>query len=250
MTGSNTFISNLSQAARDNPLAAALIGGGALWLLLGNRAVGNAFAGVTSIAEPVAEGGMRAASSAADAVSSTAGAVANASGRAVDAATGAARSMMRTTSDATMEGAAAARDRMAGGVERATETLNHGTETLRSANPLPQLQRSYTGAQSALTDLLDRQPLIIGAIGLAIGAGVANAIASTAFENEWAGPISDEVKEAVKGRAEHVAETAQRAAGEAGREFRAAASETADTLRKAGQDAVQSVRETADTGQP
>lgn len=248
MTGSNTFISSLSQAARDNPLAAALIGGGALWLLLGNRAVGNAFAGATSMAQPLAESGMSAASHAVDAVSSTAGAVASASGRAADAATDAARSMMRTAGDATRDATAAARDRMAGNIERTTDPLNRSTEALRSANPLPQIQRGYAGAQSVLTDLLDRQPLVIGAIGLAIGAGVANAIANTAFENEWAGPISDEVKEAVKGRAEHVVETAQRAAGEVGSEFRAAASEAADTLRKAGQDTVQSARETADAG--
>ena len=100
-----------------------------------------------------------------------------------------------------------------------------------------------------LTDLLERQPLVIGAIGLAIGACCANAFASTSFENAiGAGPVSDEVKEAVKGRAEHVTEIATHSAGEAGSEFRAAASEAVDTLRKAGQGAVQSVRETAPAG--
>jgi hypothetical protein len=41
----NDFMSNLSQAARDNPLAAALIGGGALWLMFGNRAFGSLASG-------------------------------------------------------------------------------------------------------------------------------------------------------------------------------------------------------------
>jgi hypothetical protein len=248
MTGSNTFVSNLSQAARDNPLAAALIGGGALWLLFGNRAVSNAVAGVTSVAEPLAEGGMRGVSSAADAVSSAAGTVASVSGRAADAAADAARSMMRSVGDAASTGTASVKDRMAGSFERSADTFNQGTDAVRSANPLPQIQRGYAGVQSALTDLLDRQPLVVGAIGLAIGACCANALASTAFENEWAGSVSDEVKEAVKGRAELVTETAKRAAGEVGTEFRAAASEAVDTLRKAGQDAVQSARETADAG--
>jgi hypothetical protein len=39
---SDTFVSSLSQAARDNPLAAALIGGGALWLMFGNRPIASA----------------------------------------------------------------------------------------------------------------------------------------------------------------------------------------------------------------
>jgi ElaB/YqjD/DUF883 family membrane-anchored ribosome-binding protein len=248
MTTNDTFISNLSQAARDNPLAAALIGGGALWLLLGNRAVGNAFTGATSLAQPLAESGMRGISSAADAVSGAAGAMASAGGRAADATTDAARSIMRGATDAAADAASAVRDRATDTLERTSDTLGRGGEALRSANSMPRIQQGYAGAQSALTDLLERQPLVIGAIGLAIGACCANALASTAIEDEWAGPVSDELKEAVKGRAERVAETATRAAGEAGSEFRAAASEAVDTLRKAGQDVVQSVRETGTAG--
>ena len=68
------------------------------------------------------------------------------------------------------------------------------------------------------------------------------------LENNLAGALSDELKEAVKGRAEHVAETAQRAAGDIGSDFRAAASEAADKLRKTGDKAVQTVKETVDAG--
>jgi hypothetical protein len=239
MTDSSTFISNLSQAARDNPLAAALIGGGALWLLLGNRAIGNAFGNAASVAQPLAESGMRG-------VSNAAGTVTGASGRAAETATDAARAMMRTAGNAATEGAGVVRDRVADTYDRATDTLHSGANALRSADPLPRIQRGYAGAQSALTGLLERQPLAIGAIGLAIGAGVANAIASTNLEKEWAGPLSDEVKDAVKGRAERVATTAQRAAGDATSEFRAAANEAADPEPKAGQDTVQSVRDKAD----
>ena len=38
MSGMQTgFLDNLREAVRENPLAAALIGGGALWLLMGNE---------------------------------------------------------------------------------------------------------------------------------------------------------------------------------------------------------------------
>jgi hypothetical protein len=245
----NNFVSNLSQAARDNPLAAALIGGGALWLLLGNRTLGGAVAGASSLAQPLAETGMRGMSSAADTLSSAANTVSSAAGRAVDAATDTAQSMMRNASEAAATGSAAVRERLAGTAEQTADAVGQGKESLRAANPMPQLQQGYADARSALTDLLERQPLVLGAIGLAIGAGVANAIASTALENEWVGSTSDEVKETFKGRAEQVAETAQRAAGEVGSEFRAAATEAADTLRKAGREAIQSVRETTPAGQ-
>lgn len=246
----DNFVSNLSQAARDNPLAAALIGGGALWLLLGNRGIDSAIASARSVAQPLAETGMRGMSSAADTLSSAADAISNATGRAADAATDAARSTMRNASEASATGSTAIRDRIDSAAERTTDALGQGKETLLAANPIPHLQQGYEGAKSALTKLLDGQPLVLGAIGLAIGAGVANAIASTALEKEWIGSTSDEVKETIKGRAEHVAEAAQRAAGEVGSEFRTAATEAADTLRKAGREAVQSVRETARAEQP
>lgn len=223
----NTFVSNLSQAARDNPLAAALIGGGALWLMFGNRALG----GVASVVQPLAETGLRGVSNAADAVTS-------ASGRATDAVLDTARSVTHTAGEALASSASAVRD----GV---TDAVTHTAETLRATpNPVRGFEKGYAGAQSALTDLLERQPLVLGAIGLAIGAGVASAFASRALENEWAGSLSDDVKDAVTERAKHVAETAQRAAGEIGNDFRAAAGEAADKLRTAGADAVRTVKDT------
>jgi hypothetical protein len=233
----NTFISSLSQAARDNPLAAALIGGGALWLLLGNRPIGNALGGIASAAQPLAESGMRGVSSAADAA-------ANVGRSASESVADGARSASRATGETMSDGASALRDRMSETINRASEGFSRAAETLSAApNPMPHLQKGYAGAQSALTDLFERQPLALGLIGLAIGAGAATAVASTAFENEWAGSLSDDVKEAVKDRAEHVAETAQRAAGEAGSEFRAAAGEAVSGLRKAGEEAVQTAQD-------
>jgi hypothetical protein len=42
-------------------------------------------------------------------------------------------------------------------------------------------------AQSTLADMLERQPLVLGAIGLAIGAAVAGAFRTSGLENEWIG---------------------------------------------------------------
>jgi hypothetical protein len=231
--GTDTFISSLSQAVRENPIAATLIGGGALWFMLGNRPISRA----ASAAQPLAESGMRGISNAA------------AGGRAADAV----METARAAGEAASSGAAAASDRMAETFDRTADSVNRATgklgragETLRPPlNPLPHLQRGYANAQSTLADLFERQPLVLGAIGLAIGAGAASALARTSFEDEWAGSMSDEVKDAVADRAEHVAEAAQQAASEVGGEFRAAAGEAADKLRKAGAETVQTAREEA-----
>ena len=66
MSGSQgSFIDGLTAAARENPLAAALIGGGALWLLIGSDKLKNAAGSVTSAAAPLADLGARAQRSAA-----------------------------------------------------------------------------------------------------------------------------------------------------------------------------------------
>ena len=66
MSGSQgSFIDGLTAAARENPLAAALIGGGALWLLIGSDKLKNAASSVTSAAAPLADLGARAQRSAA-----------------------------------------------------------------------------------------------------------------------------------------------------------------------------------------
>lgn len=247
----NTFISSLSQAVRDNPFAAALIGGGAVWLMFGSRPIGSALGGVASVTQPVAESGKRSAARAVDTVTGAADAMASAGSRAADAITESTGSAARAAGDAAMSGTSVVKEHVSETFSQAADNMNHvvgrAAETLRSVpNPLPQLQKGYVSAESTLTNLFERQPLVLGTIGFAIGAGVASAFASTALENEWAGPLSDDVKDAVKERAEHVAEATHRAAGEAGSEFRAAAGDAAEKLRKAGEDAVQTVRETAD----
>jgi hypothetical protein len=48
--------------------------------------------------------------------------------------------------------------------------------------------------QNDLGALFERQPLVIGAVGLAIGAGIAAAFPTTEVESRLAGETSDQVK--------------------------------------------------------
>jgi hypothetical protein len=86
------------------------------------------------------------------------------------------------------EGAAYARDSFG--------QLGSGKETLAKA-------------QSSLADMLEQQPLVLGAIGLAIGAAVAGAFRTSDVENEWIGDLSDDVKADLNTRRSGLAESAR-----------------------------------------
>jgi hypothetical protein len=53
MSPQNDFLNSLVSAARENPLAATLVGGGALWLLVGNEKLKNAAATATAATSPL-----------------------------------------------------------------------------------------------------------------------------------------------------------------------------------------------------
>jgi hypothetical protein len=220
----STFLDDLSAAARDNPLAAALIGGGALWLLMnksGTRVAESAYAEAVG---PAAEDGLRGLKNATSAGRDAAG-------------------------DLIERGRAAANELgegIASGARSLKDTVTDRTsDILRSAPDAFRLvDKNYSEAQSALTTLFERQPLVIGAIGVAIGAGIASSAAVSKLENEWAGPASDAVKEAFKARAGEAAQPAIDAANEIKRDVCAAGEESFDKLREIATDAARAVGST------
>jgi len=161
------FIKDLGDAARRNPISAALIGMGAVWLLTGGR--------------PVERGGdlFRAAGldRASEAAKNT---MAGAMSSATDA--------FDATTNAVREGAA--------------DTLQHASRLgAEYRNALPNPADMIDSARDRLGDLFEAQPLALGAIGLAIGAGIAAALPTTAIEESYLG----EASAAVKGRASDIA---------------------------------------------
>jgi hypothetical protein len=77
-------------------------------------------------------------------------------------------------------------------------------------------------ARSNLAELFRTQPLALGAVGLAIGAGIAAALSSTEAETDYLGETSDAFKERAQAL---VAEQASRAAAAAESGISAAAEE-------------------------
>jgi uncharacterized membrane protein len=149
------FIKDLGDAARRNPVSAALIGMGIVWLFAGKAGVRPA-----DLLE---------------------------------------RTGLDRLPDAATNAMSATRDRVASAADVVRETGSDGMETATRmaseyANALPDSADVLGTVRGNLTDLFKAQPLALGAIGLAIGAGIAAALPSTDIENSYLGETSETLK--------------------------------------------------------
>jgi hypothetical protein len=170
-TGS-VFIRDLGEAARNNPVSAAFIGMGILWLFTGRKTVERA-------GEFVRRAGVDR--------------IPDATGNALDAA----RSTLRDGAELIGDGVSSAREAFrygsAAALDRAGDFARQGGD---AASTVPGYATDVLySVRSNLTELLRAQPLALGAMGLAIGAGVAAALPLIALESELLGESSDTVKE-------------------------------------------------------
>jgi len=232
------FFGSLVSAVRDNPLAAALIGGGALWLLIGEKKLKGAASSATAAASSAANAGTRNLREAASRFRTTAAPPTapemdhNDSFRIGETL----RQTGTAASDAISGAAHKVRDRLDEGIAYAQENFG------RLGNPLPG-KEAFTKAQSSLTDLLERQPLVLGAVGLAIGAAVAGAFRISDVENKWVGDLSDGVKADLNGRAGAVTQSLREASDTLKDELRDTGAEAVDRVKQAGIDAADAARE-------
>ena len=136
---------------------------------------------------------------------------------------------------------------MSGAAETVSERFDEGVAGAREmfdrvGRALPR-KETLRQAQSSLSDLLERQPLVLGAVGLAIGATVAGALAKSGLENEWVGDLSDSLKADLKVRAGAVSQSVREGADTLKAEFEDAGAEYVDRVKQAGQDAMEAARE-------
>jgi hypothetical protein len=241
MIGSQgSFLDSLTAAARENPLAAALLGGGALWLLIGSDKLKNAAGSITSATAPIADLGARAQKSTFSSWEDSYGSMRNRASRMQEEAS-------HTVNEAVQNASTAASDAISGAAETMSERIDEGVAGAREmfdrfGRALPR-KETMTQMQSSLSDLLERQPLVLGAVGLAIGATVAGALAKSGLEDEWVGELSDGLKADLKERAGAVSQSVREASDTLKAEFADAGAEYVDRVQQAGQNALDAGRE-------
>lgn len=240
------FVDDLNGAVRENPIAAGLVGMGVLWMLFGSRRVsriGRAIPrGVRRAAGSIGSAGMAGGGAMAGGLSAAASSIVDAAGYVGDNISSGLQSMgsaMRDTFASrdnyhAPEGYYPEETRNAAwrdGLDAVRETS--GDFVQRGADFGKSMQRN-------LTDTLERQPLLLGAIGLAIGAGVASAFPSTRIEGKWMGASGDAAREKLQEFASDATEAAKARAGEVFDEVKQEAAAQGLTL-SAGKDALSGV---------
>jgi len=202
--GGLPLISDLGDAMRRNPVSTALIGMGLLWLFTGDRAR----VGAANVARKA--GLDRVPDVAADAIDRVGEHFADVGGKMSEVgeqAAAAAGDMARTV-----------RDRGADAFDRASEF----------GRAIPEAGADLlTEARDRLSTLFHEQPLLLGAVGIAIGAGIAASLPSTEVEAELFGETSDDLKAQARG-------FAARATERAGAVARDVASAAAEEARRQG----------------
>ncbi|MBP1294240.1 hypothetical protein [Bradyrhizobium elkanii] len=237
MSEKSGFIDSLVTAAKDNPVAAVLVGGGLFWLMTGDEKMRTAAKSFTAAMTPARDLGAKAAQSAAS-VLETSPPTAPDLDDETHRAAGAMRKAAGAASDAVSDTAEKVKGRLNDGVAYARETLSGIADS--SAG-----QQAYEKAQSSLAAALERQPLLLGAVGVAIGAAVAGAFRVTALESETMGKLSDDFKNDLGVRTEAVAQSLREASDTVKAEFADLGTEAFDRARQAGLDAVDAAREAA-----
>ncbi|WP_291692162.1 hypothetical protein [Bradyrhizobium sp.] len=120
-------------------------------------------------------------------------------------------------------------DRFDEGVAFAREQLG------KLGNPLP--KDGLFKAQWSLANLLEREPLLVGAISLVIGAAIAGAFRVSDLENEYVGKLSDGLKDDLGKRGTAVSQALREASDTVMAEAGDAGAEAADRVKRAAADA-------------
>lgn len=196
------FMSGLQDAIQKNPISAALIGVGFLWIFAGGKNITAAAALFPAAAKGAA--------------SSIGASWQRSSELASDAAEG-----LRSVGASALEGV---KSTVSDAKEAAGEMFDadnkNGPRNRRAGNSIPAQQdkTAFNGLaasmQQNLSETFERQPLLLGAIGLAVGCAMAAALPSTSMEDEWVGSAAERTKaqaaEFASNAAAKVVDTAER----------------------------------------
>lgn len=216
--GGADFFRNFGRQVRDNPIPTVLVGAGMAWLMMANNRPASSGMGGRAGGQGLME---RAGAAASDAGTS----VWESSQMAMDrlgAAAASGRTAARDASDRVADAVGRAGDAVSSAYASASGTAAAMAQSTASFG------RSSVSTGRSVYDFLRDQPLVLGAIGLAIGAVLGAALPASEAENRLMGDASDELKQRAS---EAAREQTQRASDK----LAEAARETADQAKSASE---------------
>jgi hypothetical protein len=227
-SGVSRAAGNLGAQVRDNPLPLALVGLGLAWLMSGKG---------RPHVRSSADGGYRSrAYDGPDAAASYGGQPGEEADENGDGASlfGGMQERFDDASGRMGEAADAARSALGSAADRVGDTAhtlwNSGRAGAGSGGRMGARaydtavhrgEEAYAGLRNGFLDLLEREPLAIGALGVAVGAAIGAMLPSTRTEDRYLGEARDDLLERTGDtmqrqarRADHIAQSAFRAAAE------------------------------------
>lgn len=213
-------------------MAAALVGGGLLWLMTGDEKMRTAARSFTAAMTPARD--FSAKPAAAPVFQSSPPTAPN-----LDHA---ANSTITNTASAAAHAISATAEKVKGALN---DGVVYAKDTLGGIADSSAGKQAYEKAHSSVAAALERQPLLVGAVGLAIGAAIAGAFQVTALESETMGKLSDDVKNDFGMRTQAVPQSLREASDTVKAEFADLGSEALDRAKQAVLDAVDAATEAA-----
>jgi ElaB/YqjD/DUF883 family membrane-anchored ribosome-binding protein len=187
------FGSNLSRSIRDNPLPVALLGIGLAWLMMGGQPGRR---GTTQYAQDFDDG--LEDTEAGSGIAERAGAAGERMKAHASQLSGRAR-----------EAADSVREKIGASTESARARLNELGSRSRER---------YERARGSVSHAIEEQPLVLGAVGLAVGAVLGASLPRTRQEDEFMGETRDRLLDSAKQSAREQVDSARQAMGDDGQD--------------------------------
>lgn len=218
---SGEFVSSLGSAVKQNPMPATLMGIGLAWLMMSNSR--GAPAGSVG-SEPAAAG---------------------AGGLKASLASG--REKAGQAAHKAGELAGSVKQKASGVAQGTREKLSHGISGARQqAGRLGEAARQQAGrAKGGFDTMLHEQPLLLGALGIAIGAALGASLPATRREDKLLGAKRDELVQQAKETAGEQMQKVQSVAAAAGQAIKDEA-DRQDLNREAGEGLLQKAQHVAE----
>lgn len=177
--GANEMLDNLKMQVRANPMAVAMIGGGLAWLILGKGSADRDAEGMRDHDRELVFGGSR------DFIDRDRDHSSGLSGTG-EAVVERVKHAAGATGEALRDAASAAEHR----VLDAAESLRHGAR-----DAVEGVRHGSYRARGAVNQAIDREPLLIGAMGFAAGALVGAMLPTSEIERRNLGPAGEMIQE-------------------------------------------------------